>query len=60
VVEEVNTPIRNVRINDEIWQAIVDLADKKETTASNVVRQALVNFVQTGGEQIPKRWWQKV
>ncbi len=55
-----NTPIRNVRINDEIWQAIVDLAGKKETTASNVVRQALVNFVQTGGEQIPKRWWQKV
>ena len=60
MVEEVNTPIRNVRINDEIWQAVVDLAGKKETTASNVVRQALVNFVQTGGPQIPKRWWQKV
>jgi len=58
-VEEVITPIRNVRINDEIWQAVVDLADKKETTASNVVRQALVNFVQTGGQTVPKRWWQK-
>ncbi len=54
-----NTPIRNVRINDEIWQAVVDLADKKETTASNVVRQALVNFVQTGGQPVPKRWWSK-
>ena len=58
-MEEVITPIRNVRINDEIWQAVVDLADKKETTASNVVRQALVNFVQTGGQPVPKRWWQK-
>lgn len=58
-MEEVNTPIRNVRINDEIWQAVVDLADKKQTSASNLVRQALVNFVQTGGQQVPKRWWQK-
>lgn len=55
-----NTPIRNVRISDEIWDAIVDLAGKKQTTASNVIRQALVSFVQTGGQQIPKRWWQKV
>ena len=58
-MEEVNTPNRNVRINDEIWQAVVDLADKKETTASNLVRQALVNFVQTGGQPVPKRWWSK-
>jgi len=58
-VEEVNTPIRNVRINDEIWQTVVDLADKKNTTASNVVRQALVNFVQTGGQPVSKRWWSK-
>lgn len=58
-MEEVNTPIRNVRINDEIWQTVVDLAEKKNTTASNLVRQALVNFVQTGGQPVPKRWWSK-
>lgn len=54
-----NTPIRNVRINDEIWDAIVDLANEKKTTASNVIRQALVSFVQTGGRPVPKRWWHK-
>ncbi len=39
------TPARAVRISDEVWAALRDVADRKELTVSDVVRLALEDFL---------------
>jgi hypothetical protein len=39
------TPARAVRISDEVWAALRDVATAKELTVSEVVRLALLDFL---------------
>ena len=39
-----STPIRSVRVSDQLWQAARKLADKEETSVSEVINQALKDF----------------
>ncbi|MBD8477559.1 hypothetical protein [Microbacterium sp. CFBP 8794] len=39
------TPLRNVRISDEIWQAAKDRADQNGDNLSDVIRRGLEDYV---------------
>ncbi len=39
------TPARAVRISDEVWAALRDVAERKDLTVSDVVRLALADFI---------------
>ncbi len=39
------TPLRNVRVSDELWQAALLKAEERGETVSNVVRRALERYV---------------
>lgn len=39
------TPARAVRISEEMWAALRDVADRKELTVSDVIRLALADFI---------------
>jgi len=39
------TPARAVRISDEVWAALRDVAERKDLTVSDVVRLALEDFL---------------
>lgn len=41
------TPARVIRVPDEIWRAIRELADRENTSPSEIVRRALTAY--TGG-----------
>jgi len=55
----VKTPIRNIRISDEIWDDIVLLAHKNDQTASDVVRHALFTYIHPQDQKESRRWWRK-
>jgi predicted transcriptional regulator len=38
------TPARAVRISDELWAALRDIAERTDVTVSDVVRLALEDF----------------
>lgn len=38
------TPLRNVRISDEIWQAAKDRADERGENLSDVIRRGLEDY----------------
>lgn len=40
------TPLRNVRVADELWHAAQEKAEKQEETVSDVIRRALEQYVQ--------------
>ena len=42
-----NTPLRNVRIADDIWQAAKERADQQGESLSDVIRRALEQYVNT-------------
>ena len=58
-MEQVVTKIRNIRINDEIWDEVVLLAHRSDQTASDVVRQALVTYIHPQDQKESRRWWRK-
>ena len=39
------TPLRNVRVSDELWQAAQAKAEERGETVSDVIRQALERYV---------------
>ena len=39
------TPIRNIRIGDEIWEQVQRLADMDGTTMTDVVKAALTEYI---------------
>lgn len=39
------TPARAVRISDEMWAALRDVADRGEVTVSDVIREALEDYL---------------
>lgn len=39
------TPARAVRISDETWAALRDVAERKDLTVSDVIRLALADFL---------------
>lgn len=41
----VSTPLRNVRVSDETWQAAKDRADERGDNLSDVIRTALEAYV---------------
>lgn len=42
----VTTRLRNVRIDDDLWQAAQSKAAKKRETVSDVIRRALLAYVE--------------
>lgn len=39
------TPVRHVRIGDEIWEQVERIADQDDTTLTDVVRTALTEYI---------------
>lgn len=39
------TPVRHIRIGDEIWEQVVRLADLDQTTATEIVKTALREYI---------------
>jgi predicted CopG family antitoxin len=39
------TPLRNIRIPDELWFAALDKAERDDDTLSNVIRKLLTKYV---------------
>lgn len=39
------TPVRNIRIGDEIWEQVQRLADMDGTTMTDVVKAALTEYI---------------
>lgn len=40
------TPARVIRVPDEVWRAIRELADRENTSPSDIVRRALTAYIQ--------------
>lgn len=47
MARETHTPLRNVRVSDEVWQPARERAAENGETVSDVVRRALVEYVTT-------------
>lgn len=45
VPNQPRTPARSVRIPDDVWAAFKRLAESRGVTASDVVREALENYL---------------
>lgn len=45
VPNQPKTPLRNVRVSDELWQAALLKAEERGETVSDVVRRALERYV---------------
>ncbi len=39
------TPVRNVRIGDEIWEQVERAAEEDSTTATAIVKEALLEYI---------------
>ena len=49
------TPIRHVRVSDKLWGKVGDVARKQERTKSEVVVDALAEYVAEHGEESQHR-----
>ncbi len=49
------TPLRNFRIDDDLWEAAAEVASKREESLSGVIRQLLDMYVSTEGAVIDQR-----
>lgn len=45
------TTLRNVRIDDDLWDAALAKADAEGTTVSEWIREALTNWTQPKGKK---------
>ena len=45
------TTLRNVRINDDLWEAAQQKADEQGTTVSEWIREALTNWTTDKGKK---------
>ena len=45
------TPLRNIRIDDELWNAAQAKAETEETNLSEVIRELLATWVRKGDPQ---------
>ncbi len=45
------TPVRNIRIGDEIWEQVERAAHEDGTTASAIVKEALLEYVAKRAKQ---------
>lgn len=43
------TPVRHVRIDEELWTAVQEKAARRRETAADVIRRALLAYVEDGG-----------
>lgn len=43
--ERVKTPIRTVRVDDELWQRAQEKATRRRETVADVIRRALLAYV---------------
>lgn len=43
------TTLRNVRVSDELWEAVKRIAERRGQTVSGVIRDALAVYVQRHG-----------
>ena len=43
------TPLRNIRIDDELWQAAAEVANERQESLSEVMRQFLRDYIATHG-----------
>lgn len=48
VPNQEKTPRRTIRINDDVWNAAAEKAERKGETVSDVVRRALINYIRRG------------
>ncbi|MBB5748566.1 putative DNA-binding protein [Micrococcus sp. TA1] len=44
------TPLRNIRIPDELWQQLIAKAKEQDTDASTIIRQLITQWLETQKE----------
>lgn len=49
------TKIRTVRIDDALWQAAQDVARARRESVADVLRRALLVYVEDAGREVPGR-----
>lgn len=49
------TKIRTVRIDDALWQAAQDVARARRESVADVLRRALLAYVEDAGREVPGR-----
>lgn len=49
-----NTPLRNVRVDDDLWAEAKRIAKERRETLSAVVKRALVEYVERHGGKIKR------
>ena len=47
MVNQPKTPIRGIRVEDEVWERVKLKAKRNRETASDVVRRALEEYIST-------------
>jgi hypothetical protein len=53
VPNQPKTPLRTIRVPDELWRKALKLAAKNGETVSEVIRRALIEYVTTGSRSSP-------
>jgi len=43
------TPLRAIRVSDELWRAVKEIAERRGQTVSGVIRDALAVYVMRHG-----------
>lgn len=49
------TPLRNVRVDDDLWERLGEVADQQETDRSAIIRALVAWFVREPGAKMPTR-----
>jgi len=45
-----NTPVRTLRVSEEVWAQILELAVSRETSSGEIVREAIVQYLEREGK----------
>jgi predicted transcriptional regulator len=51
------TPQRSIRLNDDVWEPLLELAERRDVSASWLIRQLIVAELASAREagELPKR-----
>jgi negative regulator of replication initiation len=51
----VRTPLRSIRVPDDLWRAAMAVADERGESITDVLRRALERYVRTGRADRPQQ-----
>jgi predicted transcriptional regulator len=45
-----NTPVRTIRVAEDVWAQVLDVAVSRETSSGEIVREAIVQYLEREGK----------